>query len=243
MSNIRLDSLLAKRGLAESRERAKAVIMSGNVFIGGSRAEKPGMQVSESIDIEIREKMEYVSRGGQKLEKALAFFGVSPEGRICIDCGASTGGFTDCLLSRGAAKVYAVDSGTDQLSEKLRYNTRVISLEGVNARALDLTLLGERCDIAVMDVSFISQTKLYGALISALKPGGKFVSLVKPQFEAGRKNIGKGGIVRDEAARLEALETVITEAGKFGLRCLGTMVSPITGGDGNVEYLAYFYLE
>jgi 23S rRNA (cytidine1920-2'-O)/16S rRNA (cytidine1409-2'-O)-methyltransferase len=181
----------------------------------------------------------YVSRGGLKLEAALSHWGLSPEGKLCADIGASTGGFTDCLLQHGAARVYAVDSGSSQLHPTLRQREDVVSLENTNARFLNEEDFG-KVDFVVMDVSFISQKLLYPAVSKILSLGGSFVSLVKPQFEVGRENIGSGGVVRSEKARLACLESIGPAAEKYGLKLLDTIPSPITGGDGNVEYLALF---
>lgn len=210
----------------------------------GRPCKKPSFSVEAGQRVEILENplTRYVSRGGLKLEAALREFNVDPTGLVCADIGASTGGFTHCLLLHGAAKVYAVDSGTDQLHPSLQKDPRVISMENVNARYLDETTLPP-VDLAVMDVSFISQTLLFPALSKILKPDGILLSLIKPQFEAGREHLSSGGIVKGEKARLEAIEKVILAAKEHGLTPLKTHPSPITGGDGNVEYLAHFILE
>lgn len=249
---MRLDVEVFKRGIAESRSRARALIESGGISVNGTIITKPAYECDERDSVElVGMPIEYVSRGGYKLAAALDAFGCDEQGRtiidvtgkIAVDIGASTGGFTDCLLKRGARKVYAVDSGHDQLAESLRLDTRVVSLEGVNARNLTQDVLGERCDIAVMDVSFISQTKLHDVVADLLVPGGIFISLIKPQFEVGRENVGKGGIVKDARAREQAIEAVKKSAEAAGFICRGIIESPITGGDGNVEYLACFVLE
>ncbi len=248
---MRLDVEVYRRGIAESRSRARALIEAGSISVNGVVVTKPAFECGENNRIElVGAPIEYVSRGGYKLAAALDEFslgdtespGIDVAGMVAADIGASTGGFTDCLLKRGANKVYAIDSGRGQLAERLRSDVRVVSLEGVNARNLTLDMLGERCDIVVMDVSFISQTKLHGTAASLLSAGGIFISLIKPQFEAGRENIGKGGIVKDERARELAVDTVVRSAESSGFTCRGIIQSPITGGDGNVEYLACFIL-
>lgn len=238
---MRLDMLVYKRGLAESRSRARVLIEAGSVAVNGIVTVKPAHDCAPDDAVELAGRpLEYVSRGGYKLAAALDGFGIRVDGLVAADIGASTGGFTDCLLSRGAAKVYAVDSGSAQLAEKLRNDPRVVSLEGVNARTLTADLLGELCDIIVMDVSFISQTKLYGGAAAVIKDGGMFISLIKPQFEAGREHVGKGGIVRDGKARLAAVGAVVESASLAGFEHRGTLASPVAGGDGNIEYLAHF---
>jgi 23S rRNA (cytidine1920-2'-O)/16S rRNA (cytidine1409-2'-O)-methyltransferase len=249
---MRLDVEVFRRGIAESRSRARVLIAAGSVSVNGTVITKPSYECSESDDIELTgSPLEYVSRGGYKLAAALDAFGagngdatagIDVTGMIAADIGASTGGFTECLLRRGACRVYAIDSGRGQLADSLHADPRVVSLEGVNARSITVDMLGELCDIVVMDVSFISQTKLHEVVASLLVPGGIFISLIKPQFEVGRENVGKGGIVRDERARQLAIEAVIKSAEYAGFTCRGIIESPITGGDGNVEYLACFIL-
>ena len=237
----RLDVLLVERGYFESRAKAQAVIMSGDVYVDGQKADKAGASYDREANIEVRGSVcPYVSRGGYKLEAALKGFLVNPEGMICADIGASSGGFTDCLLQNGAKKVYAIDSGSGQLHPSLQKNNRVISIENCNARYLSEKEIPEPVDMAVMDVSFISQTKLYGALIPLMKEGALLLSLIKPQFEVGRSGIGKGGIVRDEKKRKEAVEQVVASAEAYGLFCDAVIPSPIRGGDGNIEFLACF---
>lgn len=238
----RLDVLLVERRLADSREKAKAIIMTGNVFVNGEREDKAGTTFDEEkAQIEIKgHTMKYVSRGGYKLEAALDYFSLSVDRITAVDIGASSGGFTDCLLKRGAKKVYAVDCGVGQLVPSLRRDSRVVSLENTNARSLNEELLGEKVDLAVMDLSFISQTLVYPALCRVLNSGGVFVSLIKPQFEAGREAVGKNGIVKDEKARRAAVEKVLSHAHTFGLVSRGVIESPIKGGDGNVEFLTVF---
>lgn len=238
---MRLDKYLAEHKLADSRTRAAQMIEAGLIRVNGTVQKKPSFDVPEGATVEVAgELLPYVSRGGLKLKGALDAFGISPKGMICADIGASTGGFTDCLLQEGAIKVYAIDSGKDQLHEKLRSDSRVVSMESFNARGLTPAHLGEQIDLAVTDVSFISQTLLHEAIASILKDGGIFVSLIKPQFEVGRENLGKGGIVKNPKVRREAARRVLASAMAVGLAPVAVTVSPITGGDGNVEYLAYF---
>jgi len=237
----RLDVFLLNQGFARSRSLAAKLVRSGFVYVNGKQAEKPSLEIFEDDRVEILENAltRYVSRGGLKLEAALEEFSVSPEGFLCADIGASTGGFTDCLLQHGAAKVYAVDSGSGQLHPSLRDNVCVVSMENTNARFLDESLVPP-VDLVVMDVSFISQKLLYPAVMKILKERGIFISLIKPQFEVGLENIGKGGIVRDEKKRKEAVETVVSSAETYGLVCDAVIPSPIRGGDGNIEFLACF---
>ncbi len=239
---MRADVYIAEKGYAESRSRARALIDAGAVVIDGEVIKKASVEIDEeaehNVDILIKEK--YVSRGGLKLEAALDAVSLDVRGMHAIDVGASTGGFTDCLLSRGAAKVFAVDSGTSQLHAKLRADERVVSMEKYNARNLQFEDIGERLDIAVMDVSFISQTCIIGALAGVLKDGAYFISLIKPQFEAGRAAIGKGGIVKDKKDRFHAVRRVLDFAKEQDFSCLWLGRSPILGGDGNAEYLAVF---
>lgn len=238
---MRLDKYLAEHALADSRTRAAQMIGAGLIKVNGILQKKPSFDVPEGATVEVTgDLLPYVSRGGLKLKGALDAFGIRPDGMICADIGASTGGFTDCLLQEGAVKVYAIDSGRDQLHEKLRADPRVVSMESFNARGLTPARLGEQVDLAVTDVSFISQTLLHEAIASILKDGGVFVSLIKPQFEAGRENLGKGGIVKNPKVRREAARRVLASAIAAGLAPIAVTASPITGGDGNVEYLAYF---
>lgn len=237
----RLDVYLTEKGFCRSRSLGAKLVRSGFVFVNGNAATRPSMEILEDDTVEILENSltRYVSRGGLKLEAALKEFQVNPEGLLCTDIGASTGGFTDCLLQHGARKVYAVDSGSAQLHPSLRENVCVISLENTNARFLDESMVPPS-DLVVMDVSFISQRLLYHAVVKILKDGGKFISLIKPQFEVGQENVGKGGIVRQEKARLECIDSLRLAAEKFDLYLIRTIPSPITGGDGNVEYLGLF---
>ncbi len=234
----RIDVLLVERGLAESRAKAQALILAGQVVVGDQRVDKPGTQVS--VDAELRLKGEvlpYVSRGGLKLKAAIDRFGLEVRGRVCADIGASTGGFTDCLLQEGAVRVHAIDVGYGQLHEKLRTDPRVRSRERVNARYLTAEELPEKVGVAVIDVSFISLTQVLPAVLPFLEPGGLLVALVKPQFEVGRERIGKGGVVRDAAARQEAIDAVVAFAREQGLTVQGVMDSPVPGPAGNVEAL------
>lgn len=237
---MRLDLLLVERGLEETRQRAQAVIMSGVVYVDGRKADKPGMAVPAGAAVEIRgDKLPYVSRGGLKLEKAMKAFPIRLEGAVCADVGASTGGFTDCMLQNGAAKVYAVDVGRGQLAWKLRNDPRVVCLERTNARYLSREQVPEALAFASVDVSFISLKLILPPLAALLKEGGQVVSLVKPQFEAGREKVGKKGVVRDPAVHLEVLERYLTHAGEAGLTVLGLTYSPIRGPEGNIEYLGF----
>lgn len=231
---------MTEQGLAESRSRAQAMIAEGFVLMNGKTVKKPSVAVAEGDVVTVTEKLRFVSRGGEKLLGAIKEFSPEIEGMTCVDIGASTGGFTDCLLQHGAKKVYAVDSGTDQLHPTVAGNPRVVKMEKTNARTLTWETLGERCDLAVMDVSFISQTLLYPAVKSVLKENGRFISLIKPQFETNAKALGSGGILRDPKERKRAVDGVLKEAERQGLRLISLIPSPITGGDGNTEYLAYF---
>lgn len=238
---MRLDVYLTLAGACRSRTRAQRLIDDGAVYVNGIQARKASREISEGDAVELRRPdMRYVSRGGLKLEAALDSFGVDPSSRVCVDIGASTGGFTDCLLQRGAARVYCVDSGRDQLAPKLRSDPRVHSLEAFNARNLSGETLGESCSLAVMDVSFISQTLLYGAVAAATDRDGEFISLIKPQFEAGRSAVGKNGIVRDKSVHAGVIVRIASAAEMNGLRLLRLIRSPIEGGDGNIEYLGLF---
>ena len=238
---MRIDRYLFENGLAKSRTRASAMIAEGNVMVNGMRVTKASLDVSESDTIEIcGEVLRYVSRGGLKLEAALEAFQIDVSASVAIDIGASTGGFTDCLLQNGCAKVYAVDSGSNQLDAKLMSLDSVISMENCNARYLTLEDIGELCDIAVCDLSFISQTLLHTVIAGLVRPNGYFISLIKPQFEVGRERLGKGGIVKEEKHRQFAIEKVVMSASCCGFTLKGVIPSPITGGDGNTEYLACF---
>ena len=240
MKKVRLDQLVFDQGLSESRERAKAIIMSGVVYVNGQRADKPGAQVAPDVNIEVRgNTLPYVSRGGFKLEKALKVFPVGPPGLPCIDCGASTGGFTDVLLKNGAAKVYAVDVGYGQLAWSLRNDARVISMERTNVRYITAEQIPEPLDLAVMDLSFISVKLILPAVCPLLKDGAEVVCLIKPQFEAGREEVGKKGVVRDPRVHLEVLESFLSFVPGAGYTVMGLDYSPIKGPEGNIEYLGY----
>lgn len=239
---MRADVFLSAYGYVKSRTAASRLIESG-VTVGGVRIKKPSQQINEDVadkEVVIFDPDRYVSRGGIKLEGALDAFGISPKWLVCADIGASTGGFTDCLLRRGAKKVYAVDVGHGQLDMSLQNDARVVSLEGVNARDISAETLGEKVALVVSDVSFISQEKIYGSVAKILDSGGKFVSLIKPQFEAGADNVGKGGIVKDRKTHVRVIEKLIIAAQTHGLYVKDLVPSPIKGGDGNIEYLSYF---
>jgi 23S rRNA (cytidine1920-2'-O)/16S rRNA (cytidine1409-2'-O)-methyltransferase len=234
----RLDVLVVERGLADSRTRAQALILAGQIVVGEQRVDKPGTRVPVEAELRLKgEVLRYVSRGGLKLEKALDHFAVDVQGLVCADIGASTGGFTDCLLQRGALRVHAIDVGWGQLHEKLRKDPRVISRERVNARHLTGDDLPEPVRLVVIDVSFISLTLVLPAVLPRLEPAGRLVALVKPQFEAGPDHVDKGGVVRDAAARLEAIERIRAFVAGQGLTVDGLVDSPIAGPAGNVEAL------
>jgi len=234
----RLDAELVNRGLATGRDRAKAIIMTGIVYVNNQKADKPGQQVSAQDNIEVRgETQKYVSRGGLKLEKAMDCFGLKLEGFLCADIGASTGGFTDCMLCRGASKVYAVDVGYGQLAWKLRCDPRVINLERTNVRDVTDSHIPEKLDFASVDVAFISLKLVFPALYRILKDDAKAVCLVKPQFEAGREFVGKKGVVRDMNVHISVAEAVTQSAREMGFTPLALTFSPIRGPEGNIEYL------
>ena len=239
MSKTRLDVLLAERGLAESRERAKAIVMSGSVYVSGKRAEKPGIQVDDEALVEIRGAPVYVSRGGQKLEKALNFFAISPEGKVCIDCGASTGGFTDCLLKKGARVVYAVDVGYGQLAWGVRSDPRVVTMERTNIRHVTADMFNIKPELAVIDVSFISLSLVLPVVRQLLTEDGEAVCLIKPQFEAGREHVGKKGVVRDPDTHRKVLEDFLCNSERSEFVLKGLTHSPVRGPEGNIEYLAW----
>lgn len=235
----RLDIALVERGLIDSRERAKRAIMAGQVVVNGQIISKAGTLVAPDAVVELAARDKYVSRGGLKLEGALDHFAVNPDGLVCIDIGASTGGFTDCLLQRGAAKVFAVDVGHGQIAWSLRQDPRVDVREGVNARELPVSDFDPRPEMAVGDVSFISLTLILPAAFELLRPASDMVFLIKPQFELSRAEVGRGGIVRDAEARLRAVEKIRRFVVEAGREWLGYCESPITGRDGNVEFLAH----
>jgi 23S rRNA (cytidine1920-2'-O)/16S rRNA (cytidine1409-2'-O)-methyltransferase len=235
----RADKLLVDKGLVCSRERAKALIMAGEVIIGDHKVDKPGQLIDTSLAIRIREDIPFVSRGGLKLQRALEHFAIDVSGLIAIDVGASTGGFTDCLLQRGAARVYAVDVGFGQLAWKLRQDERVLSLEKTNIRYLEADRLPSLADLAVIDASFISLDKVLPNTLRLIKPDGAVVALIKPQFEVGRGEVGKGGVVRDPEKHAAVIEAVCTLAKQMHLDVVGVTESPITGPKGNREFLVY----
>ena len=244
MKKMRLDQLVFERGFTESRERAKTTVMSGIVFVNGQRADKPGMPVSPDAVVEVRgEALPFVSRGGYKLDKALKVFPVDPRDKTCIDCGASTGGFTDVLLQHGAGKVYAVDVGYGQLAWKLRSDPRVVNLERCNLRYVSEEQIPDKLDLAVMDVSFISIRLVLPAVQALLKPVADLICLIKPQFEAGREEVGKKGVVRDESVHREVVRTIAAFAPTIGLSVVGLDYSPIKGPEGNIEYLCHMINE
>lgn len=240
MKKERLDVLMVQRNLAESREKAKALIMSGIVYVNGQKEDKAGTSFEETVQIEVRgSTLKYVSRGGLKLEKAMSHFGVELAGKVCMDVGASTGGFTDCMLQNGAVKVYAVDVGHGQLAWKLRNDDRVICMEKTNIRYVTPEDIGDRIEFASIDVSFISLTKVLGPVKQLLTQNGQVVCLIKPQFEAGREKVGKKGVVREKSVHLEVIEMVMGYARTIGFGILGLEFSPIKGPEGNIEYLLY----
>lgn len=241
----RLDVILVNRGYAASREKAKAVIMAGNVYVNGQKEDKAGTFFDESkIQLEVREhSLKYVSRGGLKLEKAMKVWGLSLEGKICMDIGASTGGFTDCMLQNGAAKVYAVDVGHGQLAWKLRNDERVVCMEQTNFRYMVREEIEEDLDFASVDVSFISLTKILIPARNLLRAGGGMVCLIKPQFEAGREKVGKNGVVREPETHREVIGKIVDYAAGIGFRICGLDYSPIRGPEGNIEYLLHLIKE
>ena len=237
----RLDQRLVEEGLFDSRERARRAVMAGSVTVDGVRVDKPGTAVSATSRLEVIGPREpYVSRGGRKLAFALDHFGVDPQGWTCLDVGASTGGFTDCLLQRGARRVYALDVGRGQLDFKLRNDSRVVPLEGVNVRYLEEEAIPEACQLITVDVSFISLLKVVPALLPVLPAGGLLLTLIKPQFEVGKGLVGKGGVVRDETLRSQIVQERATELASLGLDLIGIVDSEVVGAKGNREALALF---
>ena len=234
---VRLDELLVLRGLAESRSQAQRLLMAGQVQVAGQIVDKAGKQVPADVTVEVKSRLRYVSRGGLKLEAALDTFDLDPAGRICADIGASTGGFTDCLLQRGAARVYAIDVGYGQLAWSLRTDPRVVVIERVNVRFLEE--LPERIEFATVDVSFISLRLVLQRVARLLIPTGQTIALIKPQFEVGKGLVGKGGVVRDPQLHRLAIEKVLTGAENTGFAALGLIRSPIRGPAGNVEFLVW----
>ena len=236
----RLDVLLVKRNLAESREKAKAIIMAGSVFVDGEREDKAGSSFPADVRIEVKgHALPYVSRGGLKLEKALANFNVTVEGKVCTDVGSSTVGFTDCMLQRGAVKVFAIDVGRGQLDWKLRQDERVVCMEKTNIRYVTPEDIGEPVDFSSIDVSFISLTKVLEPIRGYLRSDGDIVALIKPQFEAGREKVGKKGVVREKSTHHEVIEKVAQYANSIGFEVLNIDFSPIKGPEGNIEYLIH----
>lgn len=236
----RLDVLLTDLGYAETRSKAQAIIMSGNVYVDGQKADKPGTAYEETVAIEVRGAVcPYVSRGGLKLEKALRDFGIKPDGYVCSDSGASTGGFTDCLLQQGAKKVFAIDVGYGQLDWKIRSDPRVVVMERTNIRYVTPEQLGEPLDLSVVDVSFISLKIVLPAIKALLKPTGQVVCLIKPQFEAGKDKVGKKGVVRDPDTHKEVLDQFVELAHELNFRIVGLTFSPVKGPEGNIEFLGH----
>ena len=240
----RLDVLLVEQGYADSRTKAQAIIMSGQVYVDGQKADKPGMSFDEALSIEVRgAACPYVSRGGLKLEKALRDFGVDPTGYVCSDSGASTGGFTDCLLQQGASKVFAIDVGYGQLDWKIRSDPRVVVMERTNVRYVTPEQLGEPLDLSVIDVSFISLKIVLPVIKSFLKPtSGQVLCLIKPQFEAGKDKVGKKGVVREPQTHVEVLDSFVELADSLDFKILGLTFSPVKGPEGNIEFLAHLTL-
>ena len=240
MAKERLDVLLVNRGLAASREKAKAIIMSGSVYVDGQKEDKAGQTFPEEANIEVRgSTLKYVSRGGLKLEKAMECFDVSLSGKICMDVGSSTGGFTDCMLQNGAVKVYAVDVGHGQLDWKLRNDPRVICMEKTNIRYVKPDDIEDRIQFSSIDVSFISLTKVLGPVKELLTDDGEIVCLIKPQFEAGREKVGKHGVVRDASVHKEVIDMVMNYAVSINFEVLNLEFSPVKGPEGNIEYLLH----
>ena len=240
MAKKRLDVLMTERALAESRQKAQAIIMAGQVYVNGQKVDKAGAPVGEDAQIEVRGKtLAYVSRGGLKLEKAVKRWPIQLSGTVCADIGSSTGGFTDCMLQQGAEKVYAVDSGYNQLDWRLRNDPRVVCMERTNARYLTQEQIPEALDFFSVDVSFISLRLILPPMRQLIKPEGEAVCLIKPQFEAGREKVGKKGVVRDPAVHLEVLEHFLQHAKESGFTVKDITFSPIKGPEGNIEYLGY----
>ena len=240
----RLDVLLTERLYADTRSKAQAIIMSGLVYVNGQKADKPGISYEETVDIEVRGAVcPYVSRGGLKLEKALRDFGVKPEGYVCSDSGASTGGFTDCLLQQGASKVFAIDVGYGQLDWKIRSDPRVVVMERTNIRYVTPEQLGEPLDLSVIDVSFIGLDIVLPTIKTLLKPTGQVLCLIKPQFEAGKENVGKKGVVRDPKIHKMVLDHFVDLVTGLEFKILGLTFSPVKGPEGNIEFLGHLSLD
>jgi len=240
-SRTRIDALLVERGLVESRQKARAVLLAGDIRVDGTPVTKPGVLVANEAAIEVLERPAFVSRGGDKLAHALRAFDFDPAGLTCVDVGASTGGFTDCLLQNGARRVYAVDVGYGVLDYRLRQDERVVVMERTNAR--DLASLPEPCDLAVFDVSFIGLEKVIPAVCRSLKPGGDLIVLLKPQFQARREEVGKKGVVKDPAVHAAVVGRFVAWAAEYGLRLLGLSLSPVIGPAGNREFLLHLRLD
>ena len=239
----RLDVLLTEQGYADTRSKAQAIIMAGQVYVEVQKADKPGISYEENVQIEVRgETCPYVSRGGLKLEKALRDFGVKPDGYVCSDSGASTGGFTDCLLQQGASKVFAIDVGYGQLDWKIRSDPRVVVMERTNIRFVTPEDLGEPLDLSVIDVSFISLKIVLPAIKALLKSTGQVLCLIKPQFEAGREKVGKKGVVREPETHKEVLDNFVALANELNFTILGLTFSPVKGPEGNIEFLGHLTL-
>ncbi len=240
----RLDVLLTEQGYADSRSKAQAIIMSGQVYVNGQKADKPGVSYEETVELEVRGAVcPYVSRGGLKLEKALRDFGVKPIDYVCSDSGASTGGFTDCLLQQGARKVFAIDVGYGQLDWKIRSDPRVVVMERTNIRYVTPEDLGEALDLSVIDVSFISLKIVLPTIKNLLKPTGQVLCLIKPQFEAGKEKVGKKGVVREKSTHQEVLDNFVSLANELEFKILGLTFSPVKGPEGNIEFLAHLSLD
>ena len=240
----RLDVLLTEQGYADTRSKAQAIIMAGQVYVNGQKADKPGISYEETVQLEVRgDVCPYVSRGGWKLEKALRDFGVKPEGYVCSDSGASTGGFTDCLLQQGARKVFAIDVGYGQLDWKIRSDPRVVVMERTNIRYVTPEDLDEALDLSVIDVSFISLGIVLPTIKTLLKPTGQVLCLIKPQFEAGREKVGKKGVVRDPETHKEVLDHFVELADSLDFTILGLTFSPVKGPEGNIEFLGHLCME
>ena len=240
----RLDVLLTEQMYADTRSKAQAIIMAGQVYVNGQKADKPGTAYEENVQIEVRGvTCPYVSRGGLKLEKALRDFGVKPDGYVCSDSGASTGGFTDCLLQQGAKKVFAIDVGYGQLDWKIRSDERVVVMERTNIRYVTPEDLGEPLDLSVIDVSFISLKIVLPAIKALLKPKGQVLCLIKPQFEAGKEKVGKKGVVREPEIHKEVLDSFVQTVTELGFTILGLTFSPVKGPEGNIEFLGHLTLE
>ncbi len=243
MKKVRLDSLLVAKGLVGSREKAMAFILEGMVLVDGTKINKAGTPVSPEVSLKLLQKMPYVSRGGLKLAAALKNFNIDVKGKTAMDVGASTGGFTDCLLQHGVKKVFAVDVCYGQLAWKLRNDPKVVLLEKTNIRYLKKDIVPFKIDIATIDVSFISLLKVIPKIIEFLIPAGEIIALIKPQFEAARKDVKKGGIIKDDAKRIEITGKIIRKVKDFGFEVKGVMKSPLTGPKGNIEYLMYLRLK